>query len=282
MKYLLSLDGGGALGCGSALFLATLESEADIAEDAIAGTSVGGILALLRASGMRWADIRAMFDADVGKIFHSVPWWWHYDPTRPKWQNDGLETMIRDALGTKRMSDASIPIYVPASDYQTGIVHYFTHHDSDLMADVALRTTAAPTYFAPRDSRWADGGIIANNPSSDALDALHADEGWAFDGSRCLSLASGGTWWDAILVGGRMAEIQWASPVIKFAMQATLIEAARRTTQALGSLNHLRIEPGETKYAEMDDLSILPAWRDLWQAAYAKHGDAAKLFLAGA
>jgi hypothetical protein len=122
-----------------------------------------------------------------------------------------------------------------------------------------------------------DGGLVANNPSDLASDHLHADMGWKYSEQRCLSLATGGTFWEPIHPDRRWASLQWVKPIVKFTMQASLMEAHGKMSLKLEPNNYLRVIPGETSFAEMDDLSILPMWRGLWDKAWDDHGDAIKL-----
>lgn len=274
MKLGLSIDGGGVLGCGPSLFLTAL----GVDFDAYAGTSVGGLLALLLVfKGLATTD--GIFLSDVGKIFHAVPLYWKIDPTRPRWQSDGFEAVTKDIFGDLKMSDAPKPVYIPVSDFQTGTLKVYDRSDSALVRDVCLQTAAAPTYFVPREGRYGDGGLIANNPSMVLATSLQNKEGVPFDSQHILSLATGGTFWTDPKVGGRMCELQWAAKLIHYMMQATSSYAAFQAREVLGN-RYLRLDPGATRDIEMDDLSAIGEWRDLWQKLWVENHVVAGSFCA--
>lgn len=274
MKLGLSLDGGGVLGCGASLFLTALGVEFD----AYAGASVGGLLALLLAfRGLHATD--GLFLSNVGRIFHAVPLYWKLDPTRPKWQSDGFEAVTKTIFGDLKMSDSPVPVYIPVSDFKTGTLKVYDRSDSDLVRDVCLQTAAAPTYFAPRGSRYADGGLVANNPSMVLLTSLQNKEGVSLDQQRILSLATGGTFWTDPEIGGRMCELQWAPKLIHYMMQATVAYAAFQAREVLGE-RYLRLDPGATEDVAMDDLSAISRWRELWQKLWVDNQVVTRAFCA--
>ena len=270
----LSIDGGGVLGCGPSLFLTALGVEFD----AYAGTSVGGLLALLLAfKGLKTTD--ELFLSNVGRIFHSVPLYWKLDPTRPKWQSDGFESVTKSIFGDLKMSDAPMPVYIPVSDFKTGTLKVYDRSDSALVRDVCLQTAAAPTYFAPRESRYGDGGLIANNPSMVLATSLKNKGGVPFEQQRILSLATGGTYWTDPEVGGRMCELQWAAKLIHYMMQATVAYAAFQAREVLGD-RYLRLDPGATEDVAMDDLKAISKWRALWQTLWVENQLVTRAFCA--
>lgn len=263
MSLILSLDGGGALGVGPARFLAYLEAaRGPLGETALTGTSVGGLLALLRAAGHSWQDIRTIADASVPRIFSRRQW----NLIGPKWSAEPLEQVCRQYLDMPA-SAAKIPFFIPAFDMQTGQPKVFDADDNVSMADIALATSAAPTYFPPRNCRYVDGGLVANNPAMLGLmGAIHA--GLVSLGDvRVLSLATGGTYWDDPKVHPDMLLTSWISPVIKACLSGGQQRDAFMCRELLGD-RYTRVEPGDTQDFAMDDLSQLDAWRALWDTAF--------------
>lgn len=183
----LSLDGGGAKALFTAHVLARLEADLGVRVtdhfDLIAGTSAGGILALSLGAGLRPAEIVEHYTALTERVFpRSRQARWRYVPraVRPAYSGTVLRKVLVEVLGSRLLRDSSKRLIVPSWDVQRGEVHIFkTPHHERLrrdgripMVDVAMATTAAPTYFeAARvdDQRLIDGGVWANNPSVVAI-----------------------------------------------------------------------------------------------------------------
>lgn len=195
MPYqILSLSGGGYMGLYTASVLARIESQTGrpIADafDLIAGTSVGGIVALGLSAGRTAAEIEKAFVDDGDKIFPSgrpaVGWLrsgLHVLTGMPRSRHDPapLRAVVERIVGADaRMSDLSTPTVVTAVNLTRGRPRVFKtgHHESYTtdwkldVADVALATSAAPTYFPIHridDELYADGGMFANSPDMVAL-----------------------------------------------------------------------------------------------------------------
>ena len=116
-----------------------------------------------------------------------------------------LKELIEDVLPAEdSLKDLSVHIVVPACD-ATGSQHgpepvIFTNHHNDPLntkrqVDVALATSAAPTYFPayrfPQSTReLVDGGVIANSPSWIALTTAIARFGWKTDSIRMVVIGT--------------------------------------------------------------------------------------------
>lgn len=185
----LSLSGGGFRGLYTAQILAHLEryTKQPIGRnfDLIAGTSVGGILALAVALEIPMERIVNLFVQHGSEIFRKRPWW-HASfggLIRSTYTADSLKKLLSqpDIFGDLLIADLKHPVLIPSINYTRGaqVVFKTSHHPNfsiDLhhrLVDVALATSAAPTFF-PRHSfnsnQYVDGGLFANNP---ALLALH-------------------------------------------------------------------------------------------------------------
>jgi patatin-like phospholipase/acyl hydrolase len=188
---ILSLDGGGIKGAFTASVLAEIEDEIKdpIGEyfDLIAGTSTGGILAL--GLGFRIPARKIMeFYRDMGpRIF-------------PATGRLGIKGFVRQLFGTKhshaelraalvrvladrKFGNSQNRLIIPTYDAVRGRIFLFKtahhprfHYDVGALAvDVALATSAAPTYFAAAPfpthvgSSFVDGGVWANNPALAAI-----------------------------------------------------------------------------------------------------------------
>jgi uncharacterized protein len=193
---ILALSGGGYRGLYTIAILKHLErrSGRPIGEcfDLIAGTSIGGIIAIGLALGNRAEDIEKVFVELGEKIFPQPNRRWLRWITRlskplgAKYRNVELRKAIEAVVGTeKRIKDAKTRLLVPAVNMSKGQVQMFKtpHHrtlvqDGELSAvDVAMATSAAPTFFPlAKIKNWhfADGGLVANAPDLCAVhEAIH-------------------------------------------------------------------------------------------------------------
>lgn len=153
--------------------------------DLIAGTSVGGIIALGIANEVPAAQIKEAFERDGTEIFSA-----RKAPTtsvgkfcdvlrcllKPKYDPGALRKTITDIIGAETtLGDLKHPCIVPTVCLTKGGPQIFkTDHHSDFgsdhrlkAVDVALATSAAPTYFPIAeiaDGLYADGGLYANSP----------------------------------------------------------------------------------------------------------------------
>ncbi len=189
----LSLAGGGYLGLYTACVLAELEARTGepLARrfDLIAGTSVGGILAIALAFEIPMATIKDLFLQHGTRIFSERGM-----PTNavarlrdlsrsvlgPKYNGIALSRELVKHLDKKTLGDALHPIVVPAVNITRSETKIFkTPHaagsrgdESIRAASVAMATSAAPSYFPSvriGDSLYADGGMFAVAPDMVAL-----------------------------------------------------------------------------------------------------------------
>lgn len=181
----LALSGGGYRGLYSARILADLEQEigGHIARrfDLIAGTSIGGILALAVAMEIPAERMVLLFEKHGPEIFKWRPSLWGI--LRAPYSSKPLANLLSDSqlFGESLLGDCKHPVIVPAINYSSGQPQLFkTPHHPTLkrdhlfsLIDVALATSAAPGYF-PRhtfnNNQYVDGGLYANAPG---LIALH-------------------------------------------------------------------------------------------------------------
>jgi patatin-like phospholipase/acyl hydrolase len=188
---ILAMSGGGFLGLYTAEVLARLEELAGrpLARcfDLVSGTSVGGILAIGLALEISAADMRDMFVNRGEGIFSSRgrPRFGRWDARRslfwPKYDGRELRRTVVDIIGADTtIGAAKHRLVIPAVNMTKGSVQMFkTGHHRDFVTDpkrsavdVAMATSAAPTYFPLAESEqahFADGGLVANAPDMCAL-----------------------------------------------------------------------------------------------------------------
>jgi uncharacterized protein len=186
MFRILTLDGGGIKGAFTASVLAAIENEIKepIGEyfDLIAGTSTGGILAL--GLGFRIAAEKIMeFYRDMGPTIFPATGrlgirGFFRQLVGTKYSHAVLRAALVQVLGDRKLGESKSRLIIPTYDAVRGRIFVLktAHHPRfqyDVNApavDVALATSAAPTYFAASPfpahvgSSFVDGGVWANNP----------------------------------------------------------------------------------------------------------------------
>ncbi|MGO9254009.1 MAG: CBASS cGAMP-activated phospholipase [Mycobacterium sp.] len=204
----LALDGGGAKALFTAHVLAWLEADLGIritdAFDLIAGTSAGGVIALALGAGLRPAEIVEQYAALTSLVFpHGRRSRLHYlmHPFKHAYSGEVLREALAGVLGSQVLGQSAKRLVIPSWDVQRSEVHLFkTPHHERLrrdwqipMTDVAMATTAAPTYFPAatvNGQRLVDGGVWANNPSVVAIGEAVSMLGFSMDSIRLLNIGT--------------------------------------------------------------------------------------------
>jgi len=261
----LALDGGGFRGLSQAIILAEMEKRtgrrtADCF-DIITGTSTGGILALALGKGIPAQKIVDFYIDDGKSIFATthagrfVRWvkWW----VCSKHSALHLRKALRSCLGEDTLlGDSLTRLVIPSFELGLRKPYLFkTDHDPKYdtdwtrkMWEIAMATSAAPTYFPYYKSSWgnyyADGGLWANNPSvTGAVEAVKI-MGYPPESMKILNLGNGcsdltygkPSWAKKLGVAG------WAKDIPELLMDASAVSVAS-TSQLLWGDRFLRIEP---------------------------------------
>lgn len=177
--HILALSGGGFRGLYTARILADLEQHVGepLARrfDLLAGTSIGGILALALAMEIPAAKMVHLFEAHGEEIFRRR--FALFGILRSSYSQDKLRELLQaeDLFGQQRLEAARHRVLVPSINYSSGrpVVFKTAHHvdffrdKQHRLVDIALATSAAPGYF-PRhvfdNNQYVDGGLFANAP----------------------------------------------------------------------------------------------------------------------
>ena len=187
MFKILSIDGGGIKGAFPASLLAQVEAQigGSIADyfDLIVGTSTGGIIALGLGLGVPASSIAAIYAKKGKNIFPASMSFrkrsWRF--FRRKYSSDPLRLVLEKTFGEATLGESRRMLVIPSQNAQDGRIHIFkTPHlerfETDWQCkavDVAMATSAAPTYFSPyllrEDITLLDGGLWANNPTGLAV-----------------------------------------------------------------------------------------------------------------
>ncbi|MBS0616088.1 MAG: patatin-like phospholipase family protein [Verrucomicrobia bacterium] len=178
---ILSIDGGGVRGIIPAKILALIEEEVGAKPgelfDCIAGTSIGGVLALALSQDRSAVYCLKFLKETAPRIFErSITWRTQTVEglAGPKYSDEVLSTAVKKELGDARLADTKTDVLVTGVDIgrHAGLVFFHFQNveapTNPLLSDVALATSAAPTYFpshAVDKFNVVDGGLWANNPS---------------------------------------------------------------------------------------------------------------------
>ncbi len=183
---ILSIDGGGIKGLYSAKILQHLEDEAKLPLSdqfhMLAGTSTGGLIALALSLKIPAGDIVKFYKDKGPQIFpNALPFsrrlrFIQQLLIRSKYSSKNLKDALDDIFKEAKISDSNNFLCIPSFNLSIGQnrVFKFDHEgltgtDNNLsMVDVALATSAAPTYFPVHkiDNPYhVDGGVWANNPA---------------------------------------------------------------------------------------------------------------------
>jgi len=254
---ILALDGGGIRGLFSTKLLERLEDGRPgflSKFDLFAGTSTGGLIALLLASGRTPAQISDRYLSIGPKIFST--WGW-IPPGLPTWfllsfglllskyGNRNLRDYLVEEFGAQTtLGDLDKQVLITSFDLDYGeaktrlrpgyhgnrtwkpkFFHNFPIEGSDkeeLVVDVAMRTIAAPVYF-PAYQGFIDGGIAANNPSLAALMQAVYDSPAPSPSMSDIALLSLGTGnFDQFIPGKRLdwGIAQWSTKLLEISLDS--------------------------------------------------------------
>jgi patatin-like phospholipase/acyl hydrolase len=246
MYRILSFDGGGIRGLVTLAILKRLEAKIpNLIKDAdlLAGTSTGGIIALGLAAGKSVDEMIALYQNNGKAIFDDS---WLKDIrdvgglVGADYDQKGLDTILTGIFKGTKLKDLGKRVLIPSFNlddadpdntkrtWQPKFFHNFPGEDSDgdeSVVDVALSTSAAPTYF-PSHGSYIDGGVVANNPSLAALaqtqDSRNTDRAPKLNEIYLLSLGTGTNL--SYLKGDNLdwGLAQWAKPMISLLFDASM------------------------------------------------------------
>lgn len=267
----LAIDGGGIKGLYSAKILSLFEAElqrkhgnnARIVDyaDLICGTSTGGLIALALALRIAAEKICEFYEKRGPEIFrgsHTLAARLRQTLFGGKFSDGPLRRALEDMFGESTMGDSHCLLCIPTFDFTRGTyeVFKFDHPEGKLcrhnlipMVDVALATSAAPTFFPlaqisqENNAQYVDGGVWANNPSLVALtEAL-----WHFVGPdkkysrvNLLSIASlNGLCGKPPIANRRRSFLTWAPDLFDLSLtgQSEFSDVFLTMLQKQGALN---------------------------------------------
>lgn len=253
---ILSIDGGGVRGIIPATILANLESRLPPGRrlgecfDIIAGTSAGGIIALLLATpdSNGKPKYTASFIANESHVLAKLAFsrsLWQIMKSFGGWFNAKYdEALFRKKLDfyfqDTRLKQVITNVIVPTYEIEQDKTFFFKANRAKLelsrdcyLRDLAYATTAAPTYFRPArlvngmgdTLTLVDGGVSANNPTMAA--AVYAVELYGTDIELFIVSIGTGTKYGAqnkkITYGSleNSGKLGWADCIIPLLMHAS-------------------------------------------------------------
>jgi len=282
---ILSIDGGGLRGIISLAILENLDAAVPGWRDRInmfAGTSTGGLIALGLAKGFTASQLLDTYMRQGPHVFERSLW--HEikdigDVIGPKYDSDNRQKVVESILDPalqlgqlRRDEDERGHVVITAFDlddlaqqdaakrrWKAKIFHNLptkdgSGDDRERASRVAMRTSAAPTYFASSDG-FVDGGVFANNPGMCAL-AQTQDPRLSvsipFETIKMLSIGTG--FFPFHLEGEESWGLaQWAPHLVDLLMDGVNEVADFQVAQMLPDGNYLRLAPQLLANIAMDD-----------------------------
>jgi len=211
----LCIDGGGIKGLYSAELLAKFEEvfHCVISDcfDMLCGTSTGGIIALAASLKIPMSDVVKFYQEHGPSIFNEsakqIVGGRTYLRSKQvafggKYSAKPLRSALESVFKDKKIAESNNFLCIPAYNTLTANPRVFkkdfdnyTEDDRKSYVDVALATSAAPTYLPVMEienDQFVDGGLWANNPILVALTEYlykFAQDN-RFDGLEILSISS--------------------------------------------------------------------------------------------
>jgi len=258
-KKILCIDGGGIKGVFPASLIATLEESIDgkVSDyfDLIVGTSTGGIIALGLGMGFTGQQVLTFYEKYGSMVFKGSPLGFLRHFGISKYSNEGLRQALEETFGAKVLGESSKRLVIPSMNLETGEVYIYKtahherfQHDYKVKAvDVALSTSAAPTYFPTHMSATGvplvDGGVWANNPVGMAVVEAIGVLGWSKDDLQVLSIGCTSESM-SMKIGKKLPWLLYWAPNLVSVFMASQSSASLGTAQILaGFENVTRIDP---------------------------------------
>lgn len=286
---ILALDGGGIRGLFSAKLLERLDASRPgflSKIDLFAGTSTGGLSALMLANGRSPAQIVDRFLSMGPRIFSTWGWipaglpvWFllTFGLLLAKYGNRNLRNFLIEEFGADtRLGDLHKQVLITSFDLDYGkdaksrlrpgyhgnrtwkpkFFHNIPIEGSDedeLVVDVAMRSISAPVYF-PSYQGFIDGAVAANNPSFVALmQAVYSSPAPSpeLNDVALLSLGTGN--YDRFIPGQRLdwGIAQWSRRLLEISLDSMSGMTDWQCRKLLDERYH-RLNPDLGKKIELD------------------------------
>lgn len=295
----LSLTGGGYRGVFTGEVLVRLcaatkcEGSLEDVFDVFAGTSIGGLIACALAVGVAPRAVLQTIEKHGGRVFPPK----HQRTARRAifgtlYDSSHLEDAIDECLGPKKdlkLRDLEKGLVVPAVDWVGGCTHVFVsgflgkaYATDATLRELCLATSAAPTYFKPKQVDGApmlDGGLSMNNPDVLALTEVARRWPERLAQLEMLSIGTAGADMPRDPRGAEKKGLAWAKSLPEYMMLVQERTASAQAARVLGR-RYLRVNYTEGRDAAFLDLDVandrarftlLDAAKATATAAYRKH-----------
>lgn len=305
MYKILSIDGGGIKGVFPISFLASIEEaiEDKIGNyfDLIVGTSTGGIIALGLGLNFSSKELLRFYEDFGPKVFErkqnlaattakSFQGFLPGKKTRKvmeetpylftnKYDSAVLKQQLESQFGQRRLGESKTRLVIPSFDVGRGEPHvYKTSHNERLqmdykqrIVDVALATTAAPTYFSTHQSEngntLVDGGLYANNPTGLAVVEAISLLDWKPENFKVLSIGCTNSPFSIDSNKRDMGLGDWAKHLVdtmmlaqsKQSMGTAYLLANHRENENIFRIDHT-VQPGKFTLDGIDGIRDLKAF----------------------
>ncbi len=293
---ILSLDGGGVRGYLSARILANIEAYLDQATkvklplgrrfDFLVGTSTGGIIALGLAIGRTAVEIASFYETLVPTIFNKNARRGVGARTySPKYESTALRKALEGLFKDATLENVQTDVCITGVALRTGKPRFYKSlyqaanigRQKEKLVDIALATSAAPTYFAAHDLKFSeriiDGGICANNPSVVAIvDAINFERPSLVSNAIARALA------DIVMISVGTGEqpsmpynaddlaaagwLRWAQHISDVMFESQSVVADTQARFLLPN-NYLRINPKLGSAMLLDDADHLDEFKNI-------------------
>lgn len=282
------MDGGGIRGVYTAAVLAEFEQQIGRPLfnyfDLIVGTSTGGILAIGLGLGIP-AEKLLTFYRDNGPLLFEQTGVKIVDTilhaSGPKYDSNKLYAALKSVLDDSKFGDAKRPLVIVSYNVSRDGPHLFKSHGEKLehrtleAAQVALATSAAPTYFRSVEidlvehgvtQTFVDGGVWANCPTLVGITEAVSPEFAHQRKLEDLYVLSVGTTYAPFKhkpVHDNAGFARWGKDLVTLVGSAQQAGAWGTTCKMLGKSHCLRITTETDKGIELGDVSRikdLDAW----------------------
>ena len=201
----LIIEGGGALGVIPIHFLSMLPTDKQNLEkiDVLAGCSIGGCLTASLATGKTFGELDSVFQTRAKECFVKRCAAKINPLAVPVYRSDLLEAVLKDMIGDYKLGDVekvypNLKIVVPALDVTEDkylVFSNLTHEYDDVpLLDIALMTSAAPSYYDCREFRGnaiIDAGLLDVTGAITAVTQIKKHLGIPFSAMDVLVLSTG-------------------------------------------------------------------------------------------